>query len=456
MPQFRNTDYKPHQWREVEKPLSTEGFLLFILSDIGNTEDFRSNILGAISTLMNVEQWNGDSEISSAYAALEIFLADFCEKVRDCILNNQATKDAILATILESGYYPSETPIPFNTGSNIENIIEGLTCSENDLKGYAKTIIEYVHAVSLDALQVFASETQQSMFMARMLDYFPLIGDLPIIDDISDIATWIEDVLIVQYEAGYTEALRDEIICAIYAQCCYDCNLTVQDIINAYASLGGYAIPSGSDLMAIVDLLKGTMSDTLVVLLFHSLVIGAMGSGSKVLGYVGVKGLQQVLANSEPFALATCDECEIPNSIIVTFDAGGYPVYTVESGTIQSGTGNPDNALRSSKTCSFCSNQAILNIQLLEPRNVTSVSLDAYNRSAINEVYVRLYDASDTLLGSYGGNVTGVTGGGWLNNAFFMDVDNVSRVQIECANGSGAVSTFLDNRIDNVVVGYVV
>lgn len=471
MPKFRNSDYETHKWKSPSKPLTPEGFLLFILSEVGNSSDFRSNILGALSVLAHEETWDYDSEISSAYAGLEIFMVDFCEKVRECILNNQQVKDAIITTILEQGYYPSQTVVPLNQGQAIDNIIDGLPCTEDDLKGYAKEIVEYVNNVALDAIQIFASETQQSMFFARFLDYFPLLGDLPIIDDISDIASWIENVLIVQYLGGYTESLRDEIICAIYSKSCFDCELTALDIVNAYASLAGFSFPNGADIGVILDLLKGTMSDRLVVLTFHALVVAAMGSGSKVLGYVGVKGLKQIVANASPFELEGCDPCSIPSQNLVTFDAGGYPTYTYSvystsghgvSGGV-SAIGNGGNALGGTRPLQqFLANLSIeVVIDLMSDKTVTGVTYDVWSTtnplsSGLSSygAILNVTDSLDNVLYTTQYVRSPVSPETWIPDNFgALSVVGARKVKLTIfQTSSNAVARSAQLRLDNILV----
>lgn len=471
MPKFRNSDYETHKWKSPSKPLTPEGFLLFIMSDVGNSSDFRSNILGALSVLAHEETWDYDTEVSSAYAALEVFMVDFCEKVRDCILNNQQVKDAIITTILQDGYYPSQSVIPLNQGQGIENIIDGLPCTEDELKGYAKEIVEYVNNVALDAIQIFASETQQTMFFARLLDYFPLLGDLPIVDDISDIASWIENVLIVQYLGGYTETLRDEIICAIYAQCCFDCELTPLDIVNAYASLAGFSFPSGADIGVILDLLKGTMSDRLVVLTFHALVVAAMGSGSKVLGYVGVKGLRQIVANATPFELEGCAPCEIPNQVFVTFDSGGYPNYTYEFVSLTGHAITGSVASHTSGNCLIVSrltpqqnanSQIELTVNMPQIVTITGCTIDVsgYRSDGVSngavQAYLTLYDASDNLVGSANVIVNPVTTPDVFQEIDFgvLNVANVSYALLIVGVTTGFIGHGTRTRLDNILLTY--
>lgn len=471
MPKFRNSDYAPNKWQPVNKPLSAEGFLLFILSDIGNSSDFRSNILGAISTLAHEETWDYDTDISSAYAALEVFFVDFCEKVRDCILNNQTVKDAILTTVIDSGYYPSNAIVPLNTGQGAENLLEGLSCSENDIKGYAKSIAEYCHGVALDAIEIFASETTQSMFGARVIDMIPLVGDIPVIDDFADFADWLQNVFLVQYNAGWTETLLDEIICAIYLKACATCELTPFDVASAYASIGAFPLAFGMDFGGVIDIMKGVTEDRQVVLGFHLVVISAMASGSKVLGYIGAKGLKQVIANSEPYVLETCDDCPNFGELLVTFDYGGYPNYTYEFVSLTDHAIVGSLATHTSGNCLIVSrlaaqqvanSQIELTVNMPQIVTITGCTIDVsgYRSDGVSngalQAYLTLYDASDNLMGSASIIVNPVTVPDVFQEIDFgvLSVANVSYALLVVGVTTGFIAHGTRTRLDNIHLTY--
>lgn len=329
MPQFRNTDFKPHKWREVSKPLSSEGFLLFITSQLGNSSDFRANILGALSTLAHEETWDYDYEVSSAYAQLEVFFMDFCEKVAECIANNEGVQDALSAWLQENG-------VPVSTNGGNTNVGDGNTylsdtnllgasCDSSDLAGQCVSIIEYLNILAQDWIEGMIALALPAEIAGYTAQSIPVINAQGV--DFGDIVDWIADEVLTQYVGAYDEALRNEAACLLLEKCCNDCILTLDDILDAFAPQIGVNIdPVVAWSALLTDIATLTVPDEIVYGVWQ-IICSTWKIGSSFIGISGINAMAYAASKYTAIdpALIGCDPCGV-----VSFDlALSYPICGV-------------------------------------------------------------------------------------------------------------------------------
>lgn len=454
MPRFRNTDYKPHSWLTVEKPLSNEGFLLFITSELGNSEDFRANISGALSILAHEETWDYDTEISSAYAQLEVFYMDFCEKVAECILNSESVQSALTE-------FTEQLPTS-QGGTGLGRVLptETLeteilsTCDKDNLYAACTQLVDFIHASILDFLEIVEAGTGRLERMNVVVSAIPIVGILPVDEALLFLDQLIENFT-NNYAAQYTATLRDEYACELFCIAQENCVLTFDDMATYFEGKASATFNRVSLVEAIDWFVFGTWSGDLIVHGMHALFSWAVLWGSDFFGIDLnriVRIVQAASNDSDSDWTAKCDDCNdafLP--ITVTFDAGGYEDYSILQGTVQA-FGNGGNALRDIRTCANCNNKAEINVLFDTAQYVDAISVDVYTLFDTITWSIIAYDGSDNVLWSDSGNpVTNEIA--WTTLSYTaLDISGVRRIKISNGNGSGGFSTFLDNRIDNIYV----
>jgi len=348
MPKFRNTDYKPHSWLTVEKPLSSEGFLLFIVSELGNSSDFRANILGALSTLAHEETWDYDTEISSAYAQLEVFFMDFCEKVADCITNNEGVQNALALWMSESGNGVSPNGANTNVGNanpflSNTNLL-GASCDSEDLAGQCVAIIEYLNQTAQDWIEGMIAFTLPAEIAGYAAQSVPVMNSSGV--DFGDIADWIVDEVLTQYVGAYDEALRNEAACLLLEKCCNDCILTLDDILDAFAPEIGVNIDPVTAWSALLaDIVTLSVPDEIVYGVWQ-LICATWKIGSQFLGVSGINALAYSASKFTPIDPVTigCDPCgTIGFDLVLSYPICGTSGYGTGANLTNAGV-SPLNA----------------------------------------------------------------------------------------------------------------
>ena len=251
---------------------------------------------------------------------------DICALVAECI-ENDPTVQAAIQQMFEDNLTPN------NNGSNPVgagdgNILDGVSCDLDTIYGAAVAIEEYVDAVARDILQVVADADGVAEVAVRILDYMPILGDLPIIDDLNDMYEHISEEGIQSYEAGYTTTNRQDMICEIWQVGCNTCEIKPSDVAIVYATLGGMSVNVGDLLSVLVGIVAGTLTNEAFMYAMHLLVVGVLSAGGSVGGLVGLKTLNLIAKTGTPSDdyLLFCDPCQSEQWYIWDFTAsdGGW------------------------------------------------------------------------------------------------------------------------------------
>lgn len=314
MPIPRNTDYVPHKWGTVSEPLSNEGFLLFILSSIGNTPDFRTNILGAISTLTHPETWQGNQEIASAYAQLEIFMVDFCDKVAECIENSSAVQTALLEYIEQLPTSQGGTGLgQVLPPSTLETSILG-TCDNDNLYAACTQLVDFMNSAITDFLEIVEAGTGRLERMNVTVSAIPIIGILPLDEGLLFLDQLIENFT-ANYAAQYTTTLRDEYACELFCIAQENCGLTFEQMLDYFESKAIATFDRVSLTEAIDWFVFGTWTGDLIVHGMHALFAWSILWGSEFFGVNLnriVRMVQAASNDSDNDWLIKCDDCNEP------------------------------------------------------------------------------------------------------------------------------------------------
>lgn len=235
---------------------------------------------------------------------------DICQLVADCIRNNPDTRVALEELLQSYGTPNNNSATPLGTGA--ENLLQGLNCDFDTIYGVAVAIEDYVFASARDSWEVVTDTVVDAIARARLLDYFPIIGDLPVVDDINDLITQIRAFGLEAFEIGYTAQQRQDNICAIFNLGCSDCILEASDVAGYYASEASISYDLNSQFEAFIAIiLGGTYTERQIVAAWMALVASILSVGGGVLGRIGIEGFRDIARSGDPDGdwAIFCDPC---------------------------------------------------------------------------------------------------------------------------------------------------
>lgn len=236
---------------------------------------------------------------------------DICDIVADCIANNAATQQALTAWLGDStknGNNDSTTTL----GAGDGNILEGLSCDFNTIYGVAIAIEDYIYNAARDFFEVVLDQTLDSASIALILDFIPILGDAPLLDDIDGILALMRAWGVGAFDVGYNTTIRQNNICALFALACSDCDMQASDVSAYYASQAAISWSISDQFNAFIQIiLGGSYTEERIVAATMSLVATVITVGSSFNKLTGLRSLQQIAANGTPNGgwAVNCDPC---------------------------------------------------------------------------------------------------------------------------------------------------
>lgn len=160
-----------------------------------------------------------------------------CDAIVNQCLTDAGFRGALLTALAGegalSGSGGSSKPSPLQTGLILADLGEG--CDDEDRFGVAYKMVELLDVVStdiLDVLQLLADNVEIAIELASRI---PLVG--AIIGVGLDIAAYMVDIAIDGYAAAFDTATHDALACAIFCEMTPSCQLTLQNVMDAYRSI---------------------------------------------------------------------------------------------------------------------------------------------------------------------------------------------------------------------------
>lgn len=281
-------------------------------------------------------RWNGDTtgmDLHSIAEDLEDRLADgmTCETLTQLsnTINNLSIVVGQIERSLENFIDPAEDydpaedtisdtfPDTSDSAYTEEFTVSAATCDtagKDATYGAAKALVEYIHAVNLDALQNISQLGNFSEQIERVISGTPL-GLLPV-DEVFGYATFIVEELLEEYEATVTEELLETVTCDLFCRfVANDCTIDIVDVANYM----GQQVGSGFDAYAntFVDVLEfaatGTVSGDTIFYTFSLIQLVASVLGKHFFGYGGsehylIRAMTGLNNPDNDWSLL-CDEC---------------------------------------------------------------------------------------------------------------------------------------------------
>jgi len=261
-----------------------------------------------------------------------------CADVTNCITSNGGTRDAIRDLVVSSDsvsnplYQQSVTGVEMTPAQRGAPIGTPPDCDLDILFAMVTTIVDKLNTNNTDFLEIWEAASNETERAEKVISAIPVIGLLPI-DEILGFIDQIQEEIKENYQAEWTDSLRDEIRCAIF--CLVkdqpECIISFDTLIDYFnGRLSVYLDPLAT-LEAIVQyFIAGTWAGTTVVDIMMVLQLGIWRAASNFLG-VNIRSLQLVAKlvwdNPDPDWELLCTDCSTPVSALQIEPYPGWEAY---------------------------------------------------------------------------------------------------------------------------------
>lgn len=295
------------------------------------TEREISAILTGLTTADWSTRWIGDylpdkqSFIDSLRYSLMTPI-EFCSAFIDCIENDDAVKNSLLQFLRDNSMPTNGSGGSVLGNGDNGNLLANVPCDLDSIYGACVAIEDYIASVSKDLIESIVDEISDSLKFARAVDFVPLLGDLPVIDDLNDFITWITTNGVSAFDIGYSTGLRQENICDLFNLACQECILTPFDVVSMYGEKALLTLGLNTLWYQLIGQVIGSSNDEQFALSVMSLVAGALSAGGSILGLTGLYGLATIAntGTSSNDHLIFCDPCPPSGTWCFYMDFGSF------------------------------------------------------------------------------------------------------------------------------------
>jgi len=239
-----------------------------------------------------------------------------CDDIADCIETSESVLNALMQQLASQGFQQSpETtsasnvkPLPASiTDQTMLPVDYDCSTSENNM-AIARAIVRELHETVLDLLESVEYATNAAEAANIATDGVPIVGTL---NNVLELADWLLESLTELYQASYTQAVEDEIACAIFCYLETDCSLSLNELIDIYESVGGELPPDMSSLeSAITGLVDIPLSAGVVtVAVAHCWVLWVLRFGGDFAGIKGWKSIENLVRSSATYIDVSYEDC---------------------------------------------------------------------------------------------------------------------------------------------------
>lgn len=431
----------PHPFKVPQTVLPDGAFLMMVCTNKARLDA----LLSALSDWSEQNQYplvyDHSFDIINALAnvytfdGLECGQVDFCELIAQCITNGNLD-DVLNDWAQKNGY---EQPSGDGNKASANKLSAELVnnCNNNNLFAAVSQLVDFVHNGIVDVLERVESATGRGERISAILEAIPLTNLLAI-DDVIQFGDQLIENFTQNYDAQYTQALRDEYRCDLFCLAQDDCTLTFQDMADYFAGRAAATFDAITVEEALDWFVFGTFNGALIVHGMHALFASVLTWGSEFVG-VDIDYLARVVQaasnDTDPDWSILCDDCPPEATTWCNFTnfgtnfdgAGDYTGY----GSLQS------NGFVGIPTGGF--NQANVNIYFSNIQTITEVDLYSSHGNAGNDPnyqrYIALFDATDNLIQEFRATSTPTGFSHW--NTGVISVPNVARILIQIRNIGG-------------------
>ena len=228
--------------------------------------------------------------------------ANFCVAVTDCVNTTPALQAALSTVISQTGIVNPDSVDPITPQMNYRfpaaerdaEINTLVACNLDALWAGTLETVTRLDSMARDFLEQVVAQADKVERVASIIALVPIVGDIvgEIILEFAEIAP----DLLNGFNAHSTQAVREEIACALFDAVCSACHYpTYQEYWDYYSSFGisGIQDIAGLGVTALVDYLIGTSTLANKVIYFTMICYGlfVLYLGSTFLNFRGSKWL---------------------------------------------------------------------------------------------------------------------------------------------------------------------
>jgi hypothetical protein len=299
--------------------------------------------VSALQTAIAVMEWktrwlDGDisfySPFSGKLAEKLMTPIDFCAEMINCIENDtdvQAALQNYLQTTGQNGGVGNPEQPLSDTILNGNIIPSDALCTNDNKYAMALAVVQILDRSIKDFFELVEVVTNGAEYAVTLADNGGVFTSGPAAA--AETAAWLQDSIQEEYDAAYNVITEEEFACAIYCQF-LDCNLTFENIYDAYQSVISVTLPDVDDIFAVIEFLIDivTLNDTLVVGTSHLLALTLLRWGSSwanIGSYASVQAALEASKNDEVSVPVSC-ECIFGwcKKWDFSIDNGGFSVVT--------------------------------------------------------------------------------------------------------------------------------
>lgn len=343
----------------LPSPVVPSTSVCFTIS-VPNAKEYKSALMGALSSLGQAWTWSQTvgQDNQGAYDAAElwrqrIYESSFsddcevemsCDDVADCIETSEAVQDAISQYILNNPVIEGDiynTPrygVPMSPTQLNTPVVTSIDCDRDSLFGSVTAIVDQMDRNNRDFLEIIEVGTNTRERISQLIAAIPGFETLPINEAI-DYIDKLQSEILENYEAQWTDALRDTYRCDLFCKALDDpeCELTFDDIYGYFETRLGAALDPINLFQSFVQYFTlGTWSGTLVVDIMMLNQVAIWRATSNYIG-ISLRSLETVgllgANDNDPDWEILCEDCPSSECTNYDFAEDGEQGWTGEFGT---------------------------------------------------------------------------------------------------------------------------
>jgi len=241
-----------------------------------------------------------------------------CLDVADCIDSDENVQESIINNLTNNGYtanFDVTAPTINITNEQLtENLLpEDLPCTDAQLMATSRKIVTEINKAIVDMLEQIELITSPSELGATLLDNFEGISWFT---SFLEVANFIQDEFLTVYEGSYTQAVENNLSCAIYCEMITSCEISLDALISVMQSeMGSIAPPEDLDdynavWLWLIDI--DTSVGTSVVAAMYYAVFSLMKFSASITDVAVIADLKQIINSSigsMDNSYVDCDDC---------------------------------------------------------------------------------------------------------------------------------------------------
>jgi hypothetical protein len=409
-----------------------------------------------------------------AYKLSQEYCVDFCQAIIDCIEDpNSGVSTSIINAV---GNTQSPQQIELGQGQSGISLggLNNPTCDKDIMYGGILQMVETLNDNNVDALQIFEVATNHQEWVANVA--FGIAGvEIPVVQSMLDWALYVQNNIKENYDAQWTNAYRDTVVCDLLCIAMDNCELTPQMLVDYFFERLSSQLSFGSLITESLEfIVLGVWVGTEIVdaFMLSQLVFRAQfGNWFEYVAFNSID-LDMRLGFDDPsndwsLICSTCDTLYTINfDVLFTVDwsitADKWGGTLIIAPVIQDTFGNPQPSALSARvsgTGTF-GLSLVVRVELVAEMTVESVDFDYYYTTpyANNTLGRRalLLDSGFNQLSGYVNTGNNAPKSQWntVDGSPVAPVANVKYVDIVIQVTSAAVSTYANCRgwIDNIKI----